>query len=77
MIEIGLSYFVGYNVTDLLFIVTFDVYAYYKFSDIDVQNSYFPELKLLIVILSFVKLLSYIRIFEQFGFLVQMIIFCV
>ena len=41
------------------------------------MSGFFPELKLIIVILAFVKLMQYIRIFENFGFLVQMIIFCV
>ena len=36
-----------------------------------------PELKLLLVILSFFKLLFFIRLYEHYGFLVQMIIFCV
>ena len=38
---------------------------------------YMPELKLLLIILAFMKLLFFVRIFEQFGFLVQMIILCV
>lgn len=36
-----------------------------------------PELKLLLIIIAFIKLLFFIRIFEDFGFLVQMILLCV
>lgn len=36
---------------------------------------YFPELKLVNILLSFIKLLFFIRIFETFGFLIQMVIF--
>ena len=37
---------------------------------------YFPELKLVNIILTFLKLLFFVRIFEEYGFLVQMIILC-
>jgi hypothetical protein len=36
-----------------------------------------PELKVLIMTTGFIKLLFFIRIFEKFGFLVQMIFYCV
>ena len=37
---------------------------------------FIPMLKLALVIASFMKLMYYMRIFEDFGFLIQMIIFC-
>ena len=36
-----------------------------------------PELKFIITILSFVKLCSYLRIYDDFAFMVQLVIFCV
>ena len=36
-----------------------------------------PELKFVLIILLFVKLMFFIRIFEQFGSLVQMINYCI
>ena len=104
---IGRGYFIGWNLFDIMFIISYSFYAYtlilseqpitnkhgkllnglkhesinheeFKSTTVSFhQYAFFPELKLLIVILSFVKLMSYIRIFENFGFLVQMIIFCV
>ena len=74
----GLSYFIGWNWADLLFIMSYSYYAYSKVLEVSEDEIvWFPELKLTIVILSFVKLMFYIRIFDKFGFLVQMIIFCV
>ena len=36
-----------------------------------------PETKMLLILLAFMKLLFFMRIFENFGFLVQMILLCV
>lgn len=38
---------------------------------------YMPETKMLLILLAFLKLLFFIRIFEEYGFLVQMIRLCV
>ena len=38
---------------------------------------FFPELKLINIILAFMKILFFIRIYEKFGFLVQMIVSCI
>lgn len=38
---------------------------------------YMPELKMLLILLAFLKLLFFVRIFEEYGFLVQMIRLCV
>ena len=38
---------------------------------------FFPELKLINIILAFMKILFLIRIYEKFRFLVQMILSCV
>lgn len=36
-----------------------------------------PELKLSLIVLAFMKLAFFIRIFEDYGFLVQMILYCI
>ena len=38
---------------------------------------YMPETKMLLILLAFLKLLFFVRIFEEYGFLVQMIRLCV
>lgn len=38
---------------------------------------YMPEAKMLLILLAFLKLLFFVRIFEEYGFLVQMIRLCV
>jgi hypothetical protein len=43
---------------------------------LDRDVEYFAELKLVNIILTSLKFMYYIRIFEDFGFLVQMIILC-
>ena len=39
--------------------------------------TYMPETKLVLIILAFMKLLFFVRIFEDYGFLVQMVLLCV
>jgi hypothetical protein len=43
------------------------------------ENSivYMAELKLMIVLMAFMKILFFVRIFESYGFLVMMIKFCI
>lgn len=47
-----------------------------RYMNYDRDVLYFPELKLVNIILTFLKLLFFVRIFEEYGFLVQMIILC-
>jgi hypothetical protein len=39
--------------------------------------TYMPEIKMTLIFLAFMKMLFFVRIFEKFGFLVQMILLCV
>ena len=50
----------------------------YYVGDDDEQQAfqYMSELKLMIVLMAFMKILFFVRIFESYGFLVQMIKFC-
>ena len=41
------------------------------------SGPFIPELKLTLIIMSFAKLLFFIRIFEKYGFLIQLISACV
>ena len=43
----------------------------------DGETIIMPELKFLLTILAFMKLMFFVRIFEAYGFLVQMIIYCI
>ena len=54
----------------------FGILYYMRYMGEDRNVLYFPELKLVNIILTFLKLLFFVRIFEDYGFLVQMIILC-
>ena len=81
------GYFKDWNITDLLHIVFFLVYVFQERlndqattaieTEYDNFTAYLPELKLFILFLSMIRMMSLIRIYEDFGFLVQMIIECV
>jgi hypothetical protein len=47
-----------------------------RYNNWDRDVLYFPELKLVNIVLTSLKVLFYIRIYPNFGFLVQMIILC-
>jgi len=49
----------------------------YYADDLENDFQYIPELKLMIVLMAFMKVLFFVRIYESYGFLVQMIKFCI
>ena len=69
----------GWNIIDSIQFLVFISLQYFTFGIETDDNGqiFIPELKLLLIVMAFIKLLFFIRIFEEFGFLVQMIIFCV
>ena len=70
----GLSYFQGWNLTDFTLFVVFQTYVQLELQKgIDDQSGIFPLLKLMIFVMAFAKILFFIRIFESFGFLINMI----
>lgn len=74
--EQGLQYFMGWNLIDAAQLAVFGILYYMRYMGEDRSVLYFPELKLVNIILTFLKLLFFVRIFEDYGFLVQMIILC-
>ena len=65
----------GWNLIDFLQFFSFCSMQYFtKFND---QVAFLPELKLALLLLAFMKLMFFVRIFEKYGFLVQMIVYCV
>ena len=48
----------------------FGILYYMRYMGEDRNVLYFPELKLVNIILTFLKLLFFVRIFEDYGFLV-------
>ena len=75
--EQGISYFfIGWNLIDAAQLTVFGILYYMRYMEQDRNVLYFPELKLVNIILTFLKLLFFVRIFEDYGFLVQMIILC-
>ena len=69
MREQGLAYFMGYNIVDTMQFLSFISLQYFTYNGDD-QVKFLPELKFVLTILAFAKLLFFIRIFESFGFLV-------
>ena len=67
----------GWNIIDFCLFAIFLILQYFKFLGKDDSMTYMPETKLGLVILAFMKLLFFVRIFEDYGFLVQMIRLCV
>jgi hypothetical protein len=47
-----------------------------KLSGADDKSGIFPELKLLIFVMSFAKMMFFVRIFEKLGFLINMVKYC-
>ena len=69
--EQGLYYFmIGWNIIDSAQLVVFGILYYMRYMGEDRNVLYFPELKLVNIILTFMKTLFYVRIFEDYGFLV-------
>ena len=78
--EQGLSYFAGWNLTDFTQFWVFLIITILNQQDIeDDQNYtlYLAELRLMLVALTMIKLLFFVRIFEEYGFLVSMIQYCI
>ena len=50
----------------------------FLFNEIGIEDSFafMPELRIILVILSLIKLLFFLRVFEEYGFLVQIIMVC-
>ena len=72
MKEQGLKYIGGWNIIDFVQFFVFIALQYFTYGKDD-TGVFIPELKLLLVVVAFVKLLFFVRIFEKYGFLVQMI----
>jgi len=65
------------GITDFIQFIAFNGLILVKFTGMEEGTIFIPELKVLIMTTGFIKLLFFIRIFEKFGFLVQMIFYCV
>ena len=72
----GFGYFMGWNLVDFALFTIFGVLQYYYSLGLDHVLVYIPEIKLLLILLAFMKLLFFVRIFEEYGFLVQIIMSC-
>ena len=75
--EQGINYFIGWNLIDFSLFGIFLTLQYFKYIGKEDTMTYMPETKLGLVILAFLKLLFFVRIYEDYGFLVQMIRLCV
>ena len=76
----GLTYLQGWSLVDIAQFIIFASIQYLKWNNLEDQEKKvpaIPELKVLLLLLAFLKLLFFIRVFEEYGFLVQMIMYCV
>lgn len=76
----GLTYLQGWSLVDIAQFIIFATIQYLKWNDREDDERLvpaIPELKVLLLLLAFLKLLFFIRVFEEYGFLVQMIMYCV
>ena len=71
------KYFKSGGVTDFVQFIAFNGLCIVKFTGMEEGVIFIPELKVLIMTTGFIKLLFFIRIFESYGFLVQMIFYCI
>ena len=75
--EQGMEYFGGWNICDFTQFVIFMII--FLFNQFGIEDTFviMPEFRIILVILSLVKLLFFLRVFEEYGFLVQIIMSCV
>jgi len=71
----GYEYFMGWNLIDFSQLILFYFLFYLRQEGYDNDLSFFPLLKLFNILLAFTKMGFFVRIFEDYGFLVQMVIF--
>lgn len=77
---LGLRYFVGWNILDVLQIAAFFTFAIGRLMgwlDDDGSHNYIPAFKMVILLLSFSKLQFFQRIWETQGLLYQMLMSCI
>jgi hypothetical protein len=60
----------GWNIIDLFQLLIYIFLLFLKYRDSNNTALYYPELKLINIILAFLKTMYFMRIFENFGFLV-------
>lgn len=74
----GASYIsTGWNMIDMAQLVVFSSLLYMRMNNVDSTSLFYPELKLVNIILAFFKTLFFIRIYKKFSLLVQMIKSCI
>ena len=73
----GIKYFMGWNLVDFSLFSIFLTFEYIRFLGLEHKVTSRSEIKLFLVIIAFLKLMFFVRIFEEYGFLVQMICLCI
>lgn len=64
----------GWNIIDISQLILFYFLLCLRMLDYDNSLAFFPLLKLMNILLAFIKMGFFVRIFEEYGFLVQMVI---
>ena len=82
MKSLGLNYFLGWNIIDITFILTFFFYAIGKLTGNFIEHIYVDDqnsdglggnlylVKLIILILSWIKMIFYIRTYDKYGHII-------
>lgn len=73
----GVDYFIGWNVIDSAQIFVFLVLFALRIEGLDNTLLFYKQLKLVNIILAFLKLMFFVRIFNEYGYLVQLIQYCI
>lgn len=75
------EYFQGWNLTDFSQIWCYLAFFYIRYMQVEHSKdlnmtllNFLPHLKYMILFLSFIKIMYFVRIYQEYGFLVQMVI---
>jgi hypothetical protein len=71
-----MEYFGGWNICDFSQFTIFSII--FLFNQFGIEDTFvvMPEMRIILVILSLIKLLFFLRVFDKYGFLVQIISSC-
>lgn len=73
----GTAYiYADWNMLDMSQLIVFSCLLYLRMNNVDSKALYYPELKLINILLAFLKTMFFVRIYEEYGLLVQMLQSC-
>ena len=70
----GLAYFRGWNLTDFAQFWAFSLLYYTTVFELEEKELYVPQLEFFMIVLIFIKMISFSRIIESYGYLIHMVV---